>query len=246
MLNYPAQPSTGPRVNLPIFPAAGSAEPYFNQAAVFWFGKVSPSSGYVDVRLASTQTELAVYVTVFDRLLWYNTQSAPGNLTQWDSATLYLRAANGQTVNLDASSYRFDSQFSWYESRSNYQAAYRGNGAAWALAPLNFTTTAAYRGLGGPNTGEAERGWVTTFHIPYASLGLSGAPGQGTLWNIAMAVHNRNSQAGPPLADEIWPASMIRDAAGKLGTTAFWHPGLHSARQTSRRYHYDPQQTEWS
>ncbi len=208
LVTSPAQPFTGPRVNLPIFPVAAIDTPNWNQAAIFWFGQVGPSSSYVDVRLASTQTELAVYVTVFDRLLWYNTQSSQGNLTQWDSATLYLRAANGQTTNLDAGSYRFDSQFSLFESRSNYQAAYRGNGTAWSLSPVNFTTTAAYRGLGGPNTGNAQRGWVTILHIPYTSLGLSGVPAEGTVWNIGVAVHNRDSQAGPPLADEIWPASM--------------------------------------
>jgi hypothetical protein len=37
---------------------------------------------------------------------------------------------------------------------------------------------------------------------------MAGPPPQGTLWNIALAVHNRNSQAGPPLQDQTWPEAM--------------------------------------
>jgi len=203
------QPLVETRVNLPIFPVNGSADPNFSQAAIFWFGQISPSTSYTDVRIASTQTELAVYVTVFDRSLWYSSQPAPANLTQWDSTTLFLRLGSDQVATLDAKTYRFDSQFSWFESRAGYQAAYRGNGSIWALAPVSFTTTAAYRGLGGPNSGQAERGWATIYHIPYASLGLSGPPPQASLWQIGMSVHNRNSLAGPQLPDESWPEAMI-------------------------------------
>jgi hypothetical protein len=202
------QPAVGPRLNLPVFPANGSADPYFNQAAIFWFGKVGLSDSYADVRIASTQTELAAYVSVIDRLLWYTKQPAVDQLTQWDSVTFYVRLASNRPAAPDSRTFRFDSQFSWYESRANYQAAYQGNGNSWTLAPVSFTTTAAYRGLGGPNSGLAQRGWVTFFHIPYTSLGLSGAPPEGTLWEIAMAAHNRNSQAGPPLPDESWPEGM--------------------------------------
>lgn len=234
------QISVGPRVNLPIFPVTGSADPYFSQAAMFWFGQVSPSDSYTDVRIASTETELAVYVTVFDRLLYYSLQPTLANLTQWDSATFYLRRAGDRAATPDANTYRFDSQFSWFESRSNYQAAYQGNGNAWTLTPVNFTTTAVYRGMAGPNSGQAERGWVTFFHIPYASLGLAGPPPEGTLWNIAMAVHNRNSQAGPPLPDKSWPEAMdaLRPASWaqlRFGIPAYTPPNNPVAGTTILR-----------
>ncbi len=107
MIAGPAQSTNtanGPRINLPVFPVTGAADPYFNQAALFWFGQVGPSSSYVDVRIAGTQTELAVYVSVFDRLLWYNTQSSQQNLTQWDSATFYVGQPTAR-CNLDSSAY---------------------------------------------------------------------------------------------------------------------------------------------
>jgi len=235
-----APSSAGTRVNLPIFPASGSADAYFSQAAIFWFGQVSPTDSYTDVRIASTQTELAVYVSVFDRLLWYSTQPTPAALTQWDSATFYLRRAGDGAAKPDSAAYRFDSQFSWFEPRANYQAAYQGNGTAWSSSAFSFTTTAAYRGLGGPNSGLAERGWVTNFHIPYASLGLSGPPAEGTLWEIGMAVHNRNSQAGPSQPDKTWPEGMdtLRPASWALlrfGIPTYAPPNLPTAGTTTIR-----------
>ncbi|HVP20839.1 MAG TPA: DNRLRE domain-containing protein [Anaerolineaceae bacterium] len=218
-----AQPGT--RLNVPIFAASGSADTYFSQAAITWFGQVSANSSYADVRVASTQTELAVYVSVFDRMLWYSTQPSTSTLTQYDSATLYLSTAANRSAGLNATAYRFDSQFSWYESRSAYQASYRGSGSSWSASPVNFTTTATYRGIGGPNSGQAERGWVTFFHIPYASLGLSGPPSAGTPWGMALTVHNRDSQAGPPLPDVSWPEAMNASQPASWAGLHFGMPG---------------------
>jgi len=215
---------TSPRINLPNFAVSGGADSYFAQAAIFWFGQVGADSDYADVRVAGTNTELTVFVSVFDRLLWYSTQPSPSTLAQWDSATLYLSRSGNSGQNLGSDTYRFDSQFSWYESRANYQAAYRGNGNGFSPVQINFTTTAAYRGLGGPNTGKTERGWVTTFHIPYSSLGLSGRPADGTIWGIAMSVHNRNSNSGPPLADVSWPAGMAASKPASWAQLRFGIP----------------------
>lgn len=78
--------SAARRINAPYF--GGSVS--FGESAIFWFGKVTPATNYTDVRIAYTQSELWVYLAVFDRLLWYDPTHAASDLTKWDSASLYL------------------------------------------------------------------------------------------------------------------------------------------------------------
>jgi len=199
------------RVNVPYF--SGNAADHFSEAAIFWFGKVSPSENYADVRFAYDQTKLWVYVAVFDRNLWYNpSQSNPSTLTDWDAITLLI-SLNGNTGSLpDANSYRFIGAMSWTGdySESRYQAAYRGNGSGWALASVNFKTRPGYRSPFNDNSTNG-RGWAMTFEIPFSSLGLSGRPSDGTLWGVGVQMHDRDSQAGPPQPVKNWPDFMQRD-----------------------------------
>jgi hypothetical protein len=42
------------------------------EAAIFWFGRVTVSENYTDVRLRTTDDSLLVTLAIMDRRLWYN------------------------------------------------------------------------------------------------------------------------------------------------------------------------------
>lgn len=178
------------------------------EAAVFWFGRVTSSENYTDVRVRYTDDNMLLSLGIIDRLLWYDTTPSPAELILWDSASLYLDRSGNVGETPDADSYRFDAQLDWWEpDRSRFQAAYRGDGSSWVLAPVSFTTAAGWNG-NAPNDGVDDRGWMLYYTIPFASLGLSGPPALGTVWGFGLAVHDQDSAAGPPLADQAWPDAM--------------------------------------
>ncbi|MEJ5308903.1 MAG: DNRLRE domain-containing protein [Anaerolineae bacterium] len=177
-----------------------------SEAAVFWFGQVTPAVNYTDVRIWYTAERLFVRLDIIDRLLWYDTTPSPGELPAWDAVSLYLRKGDNVGETPDTKSYRFDAQLAWWEP--NYRVAYQGNGSDWAITAVPFTTTYGWNG-NVPNDNSADdRGWMLSYEIPFASLGLAGPPEQGTLWGLGVAVHDRDSAAGPPLVDQVWPAAM--------------------------------------
>uniref|UniRef100_A0A7C4L0W6 DNRLRE domain-containing protein n=1 Tax=Bellilinea caldifistulae TaxID=360411 RepID=A0A7C4L0W6_9CHLR len=61
------------------------------------------------------------------------------------------------------------------------------------------------------NNENDDRGWRITFHMPYASLGLS-KPAEGSQWRMALISHDRDSRDGPPGTAFIWPEAAERDA----------------------------------
>ena len=62
--------------------------------------------------------------------------------------------------------------------------------------------------IGGINNDQNNRGWWLEYHIPYTSLGLFGPPPQGTIWGLALALHDRDSGTGPMNPDTLWPESF--------------------------------------
>ena len=205
-----------PLIPSAVAPSAGVRRVYAphnvpgSEAAVFWFGRVTPSENYTDARIRYTDGSLILSLGIMDRLLWYDRTPSPAEIPLWDSASLYLdRSANpGEAPN--TLSYRFDAQLDWWEpeaDRPKYQAAYRGDGSRWVLAPVPFTTSAGWNG-NAPNDGTDDRGWMLDYEIAFTSLGLSGPPAQGTVWALGVAVHDRDSALGPPLADQVWPEAM--------------------------------------
>jgi hypothetical protein len=60
--------ATTPRVNVPYF----EGDIRYPETAVFWFGRVSPSDNYADVRVGYNDDFLYINLAVFDRLLWYD------------------------------------------------------------------------------------------------------------------------------------------------------------------------------
>lgn len=227
-----AAPEPGPqaatssprRVNAPYF----DRRVKFSETAIFWFGRVTPTENSVDVRVGYSDNHLWLHVAMFDRRLWYDTSPFPAELTDWDAVTLYIDS-DGDTGNLPgASSYRFEGQLVWWEPRDDYQAAYQGDGTGWVLSTTPFTTTSGWRGHS-PNNDVDDRGWWLRYEIPFDSLGLSGPPAQGSVWGMALAVHDRDDGAGSPIADQMWPEAMAPQQPVTWGQLAFGIPS------------YDPQ-----
>jgi hypothetical protein len=216
----------GRRINAPYF----ADDIRFSETAVAWFGQVTgrPNSDVNanagDVRVGYNDERLYVRAGAFDRWLWYDESPSAADLTDWDAFTLYLDL-DGNAGTLDANSYRFDGQLVWWEERDNYQAAYQGSGGAWITASTPFTTTSFWRGYDSPNNNsENDRGWALTFSIPFASLGLSGAPAEGTVWGMAVVLHDRDDAAGAAIPDQAWPETTAATQPVTWGQLRFGIP----------------------
>lgn len=223
------------RVNLPYFAETSvrdielAAPIVFTETAIFWFGKITPAENYADVRVGYNDNDLYVRLAIFDRLLWYDPTPALADLIQWDSVSLYLNMEGASGNRPTSSAYRFDAALSdWQTPRTAWQAAYQGNGVGWSPISLNFTTASGYRWesntVGGVNNHQNNRGWLLTYRIPFTSLGLSGPPALGAQWGAALAVHDRESASGPPLADQTWPENLQANSPQSWGIYAFGLP----------------------
>lgn len=203
--------------------------PYFNgsvlypQTAIFWFGRITPTENYTDVRVGYNDNHLYVNFAVVDRRLWYDTSPMPAEMPAWDAVTLYLDLDGNTGSAPDANAYRFVAQLNFWESRTGYQVAYRGNGTDWTQTNIAFTATSGWRG-DAPNTNVDDRGWVMTFIIPFTSLGLNSKPASETLWGLGVAVHDRDDAAGAPIADKVWPETLHGARPEPWGELVFGRP----------------------
>lgn len=216
------------RVNAPFF----SGQAPYGETAIFWFGQVSPSRNYADVRVAYTPSVLYVSVEIFDRRLWFDQTPSFDTLTEWDAATLLIDVDGNAGSAPDASALRFVAQFS-PDPSPQYQLAQQGTGSGWATVAVPFTSTPGWRG-DGINTEGDDRGWVMTYQIPYTSLGLSGTPAPGTTWGIGLILHDRDTAAGPPLADQVWPETLSLTAPSTWGQLHFGLPAYQAAPAVAR------------
>ena len=66
-----------PRVNVPYFAVADIFPDLFDEMAIFWLGRVTPTENYADVRIGYADTAIEVRLGIFDRLLWLDTSPAP-------------------------------------------------------------------------------------------------------------------------------------------------------------------------
>jgi hypothetical protein len=229
-LPAPVEPNSGsqsqliskPRVNAPYFEGAIR----YAETAVFWFGRVTTGANAVDVRVGYRQGALEVYLSVMDRRLWFDPSPAPGELTAWDSASLYLDT-NGDTGSApDAHSFRFDARLSWWAGREPHHVAYRGNGSGWSAASVPFGTTTGWRG-DAPNNNIDDRGWTLAYEIPFSSLGVSEPPAPGTIWGMGLVAHDRDAAGGPPLADQAWPPTLASQQPSTWGQLRFGIPAYN-------------------
>jgi hypothetical protein len=223
----PPPPVFTRRVNAPYF---GNGVVNYGETAIFWFGRAYQASNYADVRVGYNNSELYIQVLVFDRRLWYDADPTPARLTDWDSASLYLRVGGNSGSAPDANTYRFDAQINdWENTRTQWQAAYRGNGSGWSSNGLAFTTQSGYKwesaSVGGMNTDNNNRGWLMTYHIPFSSLGLSApSPVQAALWGVGVVVHDRDDAGGAPIADQVWPETFNASQPATWGQLRFGIP----------------------
>jgi hypothetical protein len=219
------------RVNTPHF----AGDVLYDQCAVFWFGRVNSTDNYADVRVGYNDSGLTVNLNVIDRLLWYDTSPSLTDLDAWDTVSLYLSSEGATGSAATTSTYRFDAQLSWWEPRGSYQASYIGSGSGWTHTALPFSTSSAWRSMGGPNSNDVDplyddRGWVVEFVIPFSSLGLSAPPVPGSSWGLALVVHDRDDAAGTAIPDTDWPENVDELKPASWGQLVFglpsYTPGL--------------------
>jgi hypothetical protein len=209
------------QVNVPYW-LAGAPYP---SRAIFWFGQVDPSSNYTDVRLIYDDTQIRITAHIIDRQLRYDKTPTPPELSQWDAVSLYLDLGGNNAFTLNEDSYRFDAQLNWFEARSDYQAAYTGNGTGWIQSSLEYTATTGWRGDGVPNDSLDDKGWVVNYSIPFSSLGLSGPPSKGSLWGLSVVVHDRDDLSIVDVKDTSWPESLETTNPSTWGGLRFGLPG---------------------
>jgi hypothetical protein len=205
-----------PRINAPFFPTTVP----FNHTTIFWFGAISSSTTYTDVRLGYSKSELYLDLRIVDRYLWYDPNKQAPNLNSGDNASLYLSTTNATNTQLDAHAYQFQTTVNGYKQSPSYQQAYTGQGTTWRATSLPFTTNYGWRGHGFNGVGE-DAGWSMTYHIPFSSLKLS-TPAQGTLWKLAVRVHNRDNTAN---TDTWWPHVATSTNPASWGQLYFGVPG---------------------
>jgi len=221
------------RVNVPFM-----EEIVATQGAIFWFGRVTADENYADVRAVYTQNELYLHVNISDRLLWYDTSPILQELLQWDAVSLYLTTSLSET-------YRFDGQFSLYENRSSYQAAWMKYGLNWQLASIPFITKTSYRSMSPVNDDLNDDGWSIGFTIPFSSLGLSVPPAERSTWKIGLKLYDRDDAEGSPRLSQIWPAEFDEDVQERWGDLVFGLPaymplpGLVPSGTTTIRHKLD-------
>lgn len=216
------------RINAPYF--GNSAVP-FGQTAIFWFGSVSSGDNYVDVRVGYNNSELYIDLHIVDRYDWYDSNAKAPNLAAFDTSTVYLNTTQNGNGAPDQSSYKFVSQVSWYQTRTHYMQAYRGNGSTWVASNIGFNAVSGWRGTG--FNGKEDSGWTMTYHIPFSSLGKSGPPAQGTPWKLGIKVHNQDNASDTPLSLKWWPETENDGVPSSWGALVFGLSTYQAPKTTS-------------
>lgn len=232
----PTTTSTPPgQVNIPHYggslnvPCSDVTAP-FNQTAIFWFGSVSSSSDYVDVRAAYSDSYLFISLNIIDRYVWYDAHASSPNLGIGDSATLYLDTNPGGSSVPQKTAYKFLAQVDNGQPRANYQRAYQGNGSGWSVSSTAFTTCSGWRGTS--INGGDDAGWSMTYEIPFSSLVQSAAPAQGRSWRLALAVQNQDNASASPLVVTWWPQSAQGTASTSWGQLVYGLPVYRPSQTT--------------
>ena len=202
------------RVNVPDLSGASFTP------AIFWFGKVDPTSNNADVRVYYYDSQISVVVHIMDRLLWFDPSQSRANLTKWDAVSLYMNMDGDVGGVPGTNAFLFQSQL-------DLQATYRGDGKTWKSTPIPLTVETTWRG-NYPNDTIEDKGWQVQFDIPFTSLGLSKAPPKGTIWGLAVAVHDRDNEGGsPPIPDQTWPEAAEPNVPSTWGQLHFGIPGYN-------------------
>lgn len=215
----PPVPTGMHRINAPLL--SGIAMP---EAAIAWFGKVTPTENYADIRVAYSQEELWVHLEIFDQFLWYDASPSPAEMSDWDAVSLFVDISGNSAGAPDETAYRFDGMLNWWEPREAFTAAYQGNDSSWNLISVPFTTVSGWRG-NAPNDALSDHGWVIEFFVPFSSLGLSGPPNQGENWGLGLELHDRDDASGStPIPIQAWPPGLDSTQPDTWGQVRFGLP----------------------
>lgn len=206
--------ATVKKVNAPYLGLAPPTDSF--TPAIFWLGKVTPASNYADVRIYYYSEVLKIVVHIIDRRLWYDTSVDPTQLPDWDSVSIYLDQNGNVGNNPRNNSYRLE-----LELGNDLQATYRGNGTDWVNVPVPVDAYTEWRGADGPNSDADSEGWVAYYSIPFASLGLSEQPGDGTIWGLGVVMHDRDDAAGDIRENTLWPSSLSPNVPSTWGQLSF-------------------------
>ncbi|MBN1657090.1 MAG: DNRLRE domain-containing protein [Anaerolineae bacterium] len=203
------------------------------QAAILWFGRVTPTLNAVDARVSYKPNYLYVRVASIDRRLWYDKSPSADDLVNWDAVSLYLRTTGNGGSTPDASSFRLDAQLTGWTRTDEDEATYRGDGTGWSPVSIPMTTTAEWRGSA-PNDELDDRAWVVTYRIPYKSLGIDGPPAARTVWGMALIAHDRDEAEGPPATAQRWPEMMDPAEPATWGQLHFGLPAYEPSRGATK------------
>src|SRR5215472_341659 len=108
---YAKAASSAPQhINAPFF----SGPVPFNKTAIFWFGNITSTDNYTDVRVGYNSSELYIDLRIVDRYLWYDTNKSAPNLNFGDNASIYLNTVNSGSSSLDQYSYKFQAAVNGY------------------------------------------------------------------------------------------------------------------------------------
>ena len=207
------------RLNMPYLGPKPPDEPVpqFFSPAIAWFGEVTSTKNYADVRVWYYDDYIKIFVNIIDRRLWYDTSPSATTLEEWDAVSLYFNRDGNSGHTPSANAYRFVAQLG---SAASHRTSYRGNGSTWQATPISFSAESSYRGSG-PNTNLDNKGWQLTTVIPFSSFGLASPPSTGTVWGLAVAVHDRDDATGTAIADQRWPEQMNMDKPASWGQLHF-------------------------
>ncbi len=220
-LIHPALAGSGTqrRVNVPYLGAAPGAGLF--TPAIFWFGQVDRTSNYADTRIYYYDDYLKVVFHIMDRMLWRDTTPSASDLTNWDAISLYFNLDGNVGTVPGANAYQFEVML------DNFQATLKGNGSGWSSASLPFTPTTVWRGSQGPNSNTDAEGWQAEIVIPFTSFGLSQKPPTGTIWGLAVALHDRDDANGTMIRTTTWPEAMDTNAPATWGSMRFGVPAYN-------------------
>lgn len=216
----PVEPSDAPaRIFAPHF----SGEVRYAQTAIQWFGQVTPTDNYTDIRVGYNNNELNINLSVVDRLLIYNDAPTAATLTQWDSASIYLLVSSPGAP--AERIYRFDAQASsWETARDAFETVYTYSGSGWTPVSIPFTSSAAWWG-NAFNDQTEDRGWGLRSHIPFRNIGLTTPPAPGTTWKLGVTVQDRDSGAlNAAVQQSAWPEGMDPLDTDTWGSLTFGLP----------------------
>ena len=218
------------RVNAPYFGNDAVAE---HASAILWLGRVTPTDNYADIRVGYNQTELVLQANVFDRRIWYSDVPTPNDhaeLIKWDALTIYLHATDDNAIAVSApttSTFRITVQANWPNQGDKFVAIARGNGVGYTPITATFSSDSIWRG-DGPNNDVDDRGYFTTVHLPFSSLGQNAIPVHGSVWRMGVQVHDRDDAAGTPQYSPTWPETLDPQQPNTWGVLGFGLPQYQS------------------